>query len=554
MHRYVVSQALRSLGPSGGEAELRKDRPFTVSNPMHRVYLDNFDQLEKVSSETASLVQGKASPLVQSLQETYSSMNIPRHPKKGVARQIQAEVQGAIIDGHLGIAYPKVEKLLKYAHLAKLLLEKGKSSQKQMQIVGGGFVYAAMFRRPLLGSLNHIWQFIVDCNGYPPFVQFSLPMEVKKELARFLGLLPLAYMDFRAQLSPVVTASDASEFGGGVTASDGLSDMGAMASMCSIRGDVVEPCEITGVLTIGLFDGIGALRVAADALSWNVVGHISVERSKEAARVVESRFPGTVLVSDVEKVDREMVKQWAQQFSQVAVVVVGGGPPCQGVSGLNAAKKGALRDERSSLFTHVARIRSLVQECFPWAQVHGLMENVASMDKTDEDVMSLSFGCRPWFIDAANVSLAHRPRLYWLDWEVQASDDAVFGVTPTGRSSIALKAELEPQAYLTPGWKKVSPGSFPTFTTSRPRQSPGYKPAGLHQCTEHEKQRWEDDSFRFPLINTKTNIVYRIELKRSDFLQFKKGRQSWVFLRITPCMLSRRVTRKAKPIWTPAFL
>eukprot|EP00435_Cladocopium_sp_Y103_P017447 s824_g4.t1 len=498
VHRYVVKQALTRLNLQGGEAELRKDRAFSRANPLHRIYLDNFDELERTSKEVADTIRGKPSALVQGLQEVYAEWGIPRHPKKGVARQPQAEVQGAIVDGQLGIAYPKVEKVLRYAHLARLLIEKGTSSQRQMQIVGGGLVYIAMFRRPLLGSLNHVWQFIVDCNGYPPVVQFALPKEVVQELSRFLGLLPLAYMNFRNEISPMVTASDASQFGGGVTASEGLTPWGVTASSCQVRGDVVEPCEVTGVLTIGLFDGIGALRVAADALGWNVHGHVSVEKSAEANRVVESHFPGTIMAPDVAMVDLAMVKQWSQRFTQVSLVVLGAGPPCQGVSGLNAARKGALRDERSSLFSHVARIKGLVQKCFPWAQVQALMESVASMNATDEQVMSASFGTQPWRIDAAGVSLAHRPRLYWVDWELLEAPGVEFSHTPSGRANVSLSATLDCSRFVQQGWDKVENSPFPTFTTSRPRSTPGYKPAGIQQVSPSERKRWEEDSFRFP--------------------------------------------------------
>lgn len=153
VHRFVLKQSLKGVQLQGGEAELRKDRPFSNANPVHRVYLDNFDELEKVSKESAGVIRGTVSPLVAALRKEYSSLGIPRHPKKGVARQAVAEVQGAIVDGQLGIAFPKVEKVLKYAHLASLLLQAGKASQKQMQIVGGGCVYIAMFRRPLSASI-----------------------------------------------------------------------------------------------------------------------------------------------------------------------------------------------------------------------------------------------------------------------------------------------------------------------------------------------------------------------------------------------------------------
>ena len=106
-----------------------------------------------------------------------------------------------------------------------------------------------------------------------------------------------------------------------------------------------------------------------------------------------------------------MVKSWSLKFSQVGLVLLGAGPPCQGVSGLNASRKGALRDSRSSLFTHVARIRELLKHFFPWAQVRSLMESVASMDDQDKQTMSASFGAEPWEVDAKDVSLARRPRL-----------------------------------------------------------------------------------------------------------------------------------------------
>ena len=214
-----MKQALRKVGAQGSETELRKDMPFSVSNPVRRVYLGNFDEPEKGSQEWARTIEGHVSP---------------RHPKKAVARKLQAEVQGAIVDGSTGIAYPKTEKVMKYAHLATLLLKTGACTQNQMQIVGGGFVYIAMFRRPLLGALNHIWEFIVSCENRDKNSQF--PREVKQEIARFLGLLPLAYMDFRCQISSMVTASDASQSGGGVTASQGLTALERLPAPARLGG------------------------------------------------------------------------------------------------------------------------------------------------------------------------------------------------------------------------------------------------------------------------------------------------------------------------------
>eukprot|EP00438_Fugacium_kawagutii_P030551 Skav236000 [mRNA] locus=scaffold348:439265:442676:+ [translate_table: standard] len=497
IHRVLAKEALRRIG-GGMEMEMRKDRSFSSSNPLFRIYLDNFDELRRVSKGHAAALAGQVSPLVASLREVYEEYKVPRHPKKGVAQQALAEVQGAIVDGEAGVIYPKPEKVLKYLQLTKLLLNAAECSQKQAQIVGGGLVYFAMFRRPLLGGLNHLWQFIVSFEGYPPVVKLPIPMGVKEELARMMALIPLAAIDLRCAISKTVTASDASTTGGGITASQKVTPSGAIAAQCSIRGDVVEPTDLLQVLTIGMFDGISGLRVAADSLGWNVAGHVSIEKCPKASRVVEARFPNTIHVSDVELVDEDAVLSWSLKFSQVGIVVIGAGPPCQGVSGLNASKKGALKDARSVLFKHVKRVRTMVRRAFPWAQVRCIMESVASMDGQDEAVMSADFEEKPFYIDAADVSLAHRPRLYWVDWEVWPRDDVQPSLLDSGRTKLSLKATLDERKFLTPGWSKVADSKFPTFTTSRPRPSPGYKPAGLHQCTLEEVQRWQADEHRFP--------------------------------------------------------
>ena len=66
------------------------------------------------------------------------------------------------------------------------------------------------------------------------------------------------------------------------------------------------------VLSIGLFDGIGALRVGLDLLAAPVCGHISAERRQ---RVVEAQFPDSWLVTDIDDIDFSMVKAWALRWS-----------------------------------------------------------------------------------------------------------------------------------------------------------------------------------------------------------------------------------------------
>ena len=473
VHRRVIQQALGGEQKlAGRQQEIRRDRHQSTASHQYRVYLDNYDELNKVDKTLAETLAGEPSAWSLAVRETYQKLGLPRRPKKSVTQEIRAEVQGAWVDGELGRASPKLEKIAKYVRLALEICVAGQASQRELQVVGGGFVYIAMFRRPLLSGLNAIWKQVTELAAKGPFVRRALPLEVVLEMLRFVALSPLAYMDFRLSTSDFVTASDASTTGGGLCVSREVSPFGVAACQAECRGDAIEPEEVDQVLVVSLFDGIGALRVALDALRVPVGGYVSVEISPEANRVVESFFPEVVCVGDVTLVTSEMVLGWRLRFANVGLVLLGAGPPCQGVSGLNSDRKGALRDERSCLFQHVPRVETLLREHFKWCPVHRLIENVASMDAKDCQTMSTAYDTKPWHIDAGGLSLARRPRLYWCSWE------------PLRRSQRC---------------QRVRPGApLPTFTTSRPSAVPGRRPAGLALCPPDAIARWHADLHRFP--------------------------------------------------------
>ena len=373
VHRRVARMALNSMKLHGqGHCELRKDKVFPSSKWLYRIYLDNFDTLELMDEGLASLISGKPSVATLAMREGYLHWGMPRHPKKSVEQELVAEIQGALVDGRTGKVRPKPQKVMKYVELAWLLLRDGWANQKQMRVVCGGFVYCCMFRRAMLGMLNQVWRFITSFEGDPPVVKRRIPLVVQLEMVRFVCAIPLAQMNLWTPVQGGVTASDASESGGGFCISDGLTPTGVHAAGCQVRGDMPEVEDHVQVLSVGLFDGIGALRVGCDVLKLPMAGHVSSEVSKEGNRVVEGQFPDTLHVGDVTLITDDVVLGWASRFSNVGIVVVGGGPPCQGVSGLNADRKGALKDARSKLFVHVKRVYELCKLRFPWAKVISL--------------------------------------------------------------------------------------------------------------------------------------------------------------------------------------
>ena len=108
-------------------------------------------------------------------------------------------------------------------------------------------------------------------------------MDCKLEVLRFLGMLPLAVLDFRLGIHPTVTCSDASSSGGGICASVRTTMVGRLIAEGSLRGEYPEPRWDGGVVVIGLFDGIGALRVAMELLGAPIIGYVSVEKARTSA-------------------------------------------------------------------------------------------------------------------------------------------------------------------------------------------------------------------------------------------------------------------------------
>ena len=236
VHRRVINQALKGGSRlASGHQEIRRDRPSSSAPHLFRVYLDNYDELKKVDRKLAEVLAGTPSAWTLAVRQAYETLGLPRHPKKAVTQEVKAEVQGAWVDGDLGRAGPKPDKVMRYVRLACEAVIQGKASQRELQVIGGGFVYIAMFRRPLLAGLNAIWKRVVALSDLKPTQRASLGPEVEHELLRFVALICLAFMDFRTPISEKVTASDASTTGGGLCVSRQLSPYGVAASMASCR-------------------------------------------------------------------------------------------------------------------------------------------------------------------------------------------------------------------------------------------------------------------------------------------------------------------------------
>lgn len=186
------------------------------------------------------------------------------------------------------------------------------------------------------------------------------------------------------------------------------------------------------------------------------------------------------------------MNSWALKFQNVGLILVGAGPPCQGVSGLNAGRRGAMKDVRSSVFQEVPRIIGLFKAAFPWAQVRFIGESVASMDSQDRGLMSEAFE-EPWRFGPFGLTLCHRPKYFWVDWDILPQDGSLHHHNSLG--DLSFDFLIDGSRFLLPGWEAPWEG-LPAFTT--PGLEHIRRPAGLASCKPHERARWEADEHRYP--------------------------------------------------------
>ena len=114
LHRNIIQNVVGSPQSFPAGNEIRRDRAWSLCEPLWRVYLDNLDQLKRVNPHELGVLEGKVSAEMSPLVAAYAEVGIPLNAKKSVKQCVSAEMQGADIDGLEGYARPRCEKLGKY--------------------------------------------------------------------------------------------------------------------------------------------------------------------------------------------------------------------------------------------------------------------------------------------------------------------------------------------------------------------------------------------------------------------------------------------------------
>ncbi|QJI52434.1 site-specific DNA-cytosine methylase [Psychrobacillus phage Perkons] len=166
---------------------------------------------------------------------------------------------------------------------------------------------------------------------------------------------------------------------------------------------------------LSLFDGMSCGQIALERVGIKVDEYYASEIKTYGIAVTQHNYPKTIQLGDITKLEYNDGKlDNTEATYDVGVIdLLIGGSPCQNFSAACIpSKRLGLQGEKSSLFYEYLRI---LREVKP---KYFLLENVASMDKKDQDAISEYLGIEPIRINSDKLSAQLRDRLYWTNLNV----------------------------------------------------------------------------------------------------------------------------------------
>lgn len=484
------------------------EKASTEERHWWHVYLDNFAAAEHVVPGNSCVA---AHLCHQAAEQAWSEAGVISSSKKRVTDQPTMVELGAEVDGihkQLGVT---TEKLVKLIQSTLWMVAQPYLHRKHLQIVVGRWVFALQFRRPAMSILSETWKMIGgSCKITPP-----LREHVRRELQTLVFVSPLLFCNLGAQISNVIMASDASEKGGAVGIARSLSGPGKDFTEASSLQDRLGFEGRIPVLLLSLFNGVGGAFRCYDVAGVLPLGRIAVEIDEAANRVTSRRWPDAELVKDIHLVDRALVRSWSHKFLGVSEVHIWGGFPCTDLSKVKYNREN-LSGKNSRLFYEIPRVIGLVKSEFgPSVEAKEVVENVASMDEEAAREISYELETFPFLVDPIHAVPMRRPRFCWTTEDIDGLFPDVRLVAGKYWTEIIAAAEYpQMEQWMDDGfeWKGGQEGAvLPTCLKSIPRRCPPPRPAGLGKCDWETKERWREDSFRYPPYQYQAQFVFTNE-------------------------------------------
>lgn len=206
-HEHLLNSKVPALSPENRLSASTVD--FELRDRLlHQVYIDDLICVSHHRVKVDTAIEGYL-PVA----EENGTPSKPSKVHRATSKPI--ELLGLEADGErheLGLSVPKLQVLCTDT-LA--LLDRGRCSGHEMEVLVGRWTWAALVRRPVLATLSSVYRFQEAADRRV----FEIWPSVRRELMVLVGLAPLLFVDLDDSFFSCVLASDASSTGMGVCAS-----------------------------------------------------------------------------------------------------------------------------------------------------------------------------------------------------------------------------------------------------------------------------------------------------------------------------------------------
>lgn len=240
------------------------------------------------------------------------------------------------------------------------------------------------------------------------------------------------------------------------------------------------------LIYIDLFSGIGGFTLAIKRVFPKAICAGYSEIEKTSIQIYGEHFPGHKNLGDASKLKVKKLRKVLTKLSKDYDLMLVAGTPCQNLSNANMVNQTGLEGDKSILFWEFAR---LVKKLKP---KYFLLENVASMKTIYRDIITKELGVKPVRLDSGLISVGHRDRLYWCNWEVTPPKD--IGITwPQIRQTKKVAKEY----YLKGKQLEFVEEVFANKATHWNKE-PGFRKSSLYAYSRSIRDVWEvDENFEY---------------------------------------------------------
>ena len=318
------------------------------------LYIDDLTVMEVIDEAglEEARAQGTKSSIQVAMEAAYERLCVPYSKDKASTREEIFEKLGAFVDGRKGMIGVTSKRQLELLSLILFMMQQEKVPTKWLQILLGKFVHMVQFRRPLFSCIAKSWRRLQAFHAGASLGVGELDWSV------IAFLLPLMRTELRAGISGVVTCSDASEYGGGICRTLGLTSLGRLARCPPSSAASLEAPRI---LVIEWFAGIGGLSRSLERLGVHPYLVAVCECDPHCIAVLRKFLPGCTVWKDIKTVTRSHIREILDRNPSIEAVVQGGGSPCQGLSRLSSGRR-HFEDDRSVLFYDLKRVMAEVKQ------------------------------------------------------------------------------------------------------------------------------------------------------------------------------------------------